>query len=169
MVSDILLPVLILLVFVYAFFKKSDSYNSFLEGAKDGLLLFINIYPTMLAMSFAINLLRTSHVLEFFSNLLGNLLPFIPSSIIPLAIFRPFSGSATLALLVDIYTNIGVDSFDGIMASIIQGSTDTTFYVISLYFAHVQIKHIKNSLSIGLIADLAGISAAILLTIAFFS
>lgn len=169
MISDILLPILILSVFAYAIFKKGDSYHSFLEGAKDGLLLFINVYPTMLAMSFAINLLRSSHVLEFVSNILGTLLPFIPHSIIPLALFRPFSGSATLALLVDIFANYGVDSFEGIMASIIQGSTDTTLYVISLYFAHVQIKHIRNSLTIGLIADLAGISAAILLTIAFFS
>lgn len=169
MISDILLPLLILFVFVYAFFKRTNSYNSFLEGAKDGLFLFVNVYPTMLAMSFAINLLRTSHVLDLVSNLLGFIFPFVPNTIIPLALFRPFSGSATLALLVDIFANVGVDSFEGIMASIIQGSTDTTFYVISLYFAHVQIKHIKNSLSIGLVADIAGISAAILLTIAFFS
>ncbi|NBK99420.1 MAG: spore maturation protein, partial [Erysipelotrichia bacterium] len=121
MINDLLLPILILFVFLYATFKKNDSYHSFLEGAKDGLLLFINIFPTMLAMSFAIHLLRSSNILTLTSNFIGKLLPFIPNAIVPLALFRPFSGSATLALLVDIFANIGVDSYTGIMASIIQG------------------------------------------------
>lgn len=154
---------------MYAAFKKVSCYNSFLLGAKEGMELFIHVYPTMLAMSFAINLLRTSHVLDYISLFLSNVLTFIPAEIVPMTLFRPISGSATLALLVDIFKIKGVDSFEGIMASIIQGSTDTTFYVISLYFAHVGVKNIKNSLNIGLIADLAGITTAILLTIAFFS
>lgn len=169
MLSDILLPLLIVFVFVYAFFKKTNSYDAFMEGAKDGLYLFVSVFPTLLAMSFVINLLRSSNVLDIVSQGIAQVVPFVPSQIVPLTLFRPFSGSATLALLVDIFKTTGVDSFEGIMASIIQGSTDTTLYVISLYFAHVNVKHIKNSLSIGLIADVAGITAAILLTIAFFS
>lgn len=140
-----------------------------MEGAKDGLFLFPNIYPTMLAMSFAVNLLRSSGLMEFIAGYLSKLISFIPVEIIPMALFRPFSGSATLAILADIFKTSGVDSLSGIMASIIQGSTDTTLYVITLYFAHVGVKNIKNSLSIGLVADLAGMSAAILLTLLFFT
>ena len=83
--------------------------------------------------------------------------------------FRPISGSASLAVLVDIFQNVGVDSLAGQMASIIQGSTDTTLYVITLYFSSVGIKKIKNALSIGLIADAAGIGMAVLLALVFLS
>lgn len=167
--DTLLLPLLILFIFVYAFFHQSDSYASFLRGAKEGLELFISVYPTMLAMSFVINLMTASHLLQVVSNLLHYIIPFVPQCVLPMILFRPFSGSASLALMAEIFKTQGVDSFAGIMASIIQGSTDTTLYVISLYFAHVKVKHIKNSLIIGLIADVAGICAAILLTIAFFS
>lgn len=154
---------------MYAFFKSNNAYNSFLNGVKDGLFLFVQVYPTMLAMSFAIELLRSSKILDYFSYLISIICKDLPSQIIPMVLFRPFSGSATMALLVDIFKTCGVDSFAGIMGSIIQGSTDTTLYVISLYFAHIGIKNIKNSLSIGLIADIAGISMAILLSYLFFA
>lgn len=167
--GDLLLPIVILLIFLYAIIKNNKSYDSFMNGAKDGLFLFAQVYPTMLAMSFAINLMRSSHLLDYVSDFISKVVPFIPNAIVPMALFRPFSGSATLALLVDIFKTTGVDSLTGIMASIIQGSTDTTFYVISLYFAHVGVKNIKNSLKIGLIADAAGIGAAILLTLIFFT
>ena len=84
-------------------------------------------------------------------------------------LFRPFSGTASLAIMIDIFKTLGVDSFSGIMASIIQGSTDTTLYVITLYFGSVGVKKIRNSMFIGLISDLAGIAMAIFLTITFFS
>lgn len=169
MTSDILLPGLILFVVVYSFFKNKESYASFLKGVKNGLSLFSDVYPTMLAMNFAIHLLRNTKILTLVSSLFSSIFTFVPGCIFPMALFRPLSGSVTLALMGDIFETYGVDSLEGIMASIIQGSTDTTFYVISLYFAHVGVKHIKNSLWIGLIADFAGISAAILLSIAFFS
>lgn len=160
---------LIIFIFGYAFTKKNNSYDSFLRGAKDGLILFIQVYPTMLAMSFAINLLRSSNLLSLISSFISSFINFIPADVVPMLLFRPFSGSATLALLVDIFKNSGVDSISGIMGSIIQGSTDTTLYVISLYFAHVKVKNIKNSLKIGLVADVAGMSMAILLTLLFLT
>lgn len=169
MISDILLPGLVFIVVLYAFMKNKNSYTAFMQGCKDGLVLFLDVFPTMLAMNFAIHLLRSTNVLDMFSSLFAYLFDFIPSSIFPIALFRPFSGSATLTLMVDIFEHFGVDSLEGVMASIIQGSTDTTFYVISLYFAHVGVRNIKNSLFIGLIADIMGILSAILLSIAFFS
>lgn len=169
MVSDYFLIGVIMLIFLYSFFKKSDTYHSFMLGVKDGIYLFTQVYPTMLAMSFAIHLLRSSNVLSYVSNGISKLINFIPTEVIPMILFRPFSGSATMALLVDIFEMYGVDSLAGIMGSIIQGSTDTTLYVISLYFAHVGVSNIKNSLKIGLVADIAGISMAIILTLLFFT
>jgi len=167
--NDALLSIVIIGIFIYAFLKKCDAYHSFMEGAKDGLFLFTQVYPTLLAMSFAIQLLRSSNILDYVSQFFTNIINFIPFEIIPMILFRPFSGSATMAILVDIFETCGVDSLAGIMGSIIQGSTDTTLYVISLYFAHIGVKNIKNSLKIGLIADIAGMSMAILLTLLFFT
>ncbi len=169
MSSQLILPLLILGIFIYSLTKKVDIYASFIRGVKDGLGLFIDIYPSLLAMSFAIALLKESGLLIFISDLLTHGLPMIPSEVIPMCLFRSFSGSTTLVILVDIFQTSGVDSFAGIMASIIEGSTDTTFYVISLYFSYVKIKDISNSLWIGLFADLIGIICAILLTYTFFS
>lgn len=98
-----------------------------------------------------------------------SMIPYVPKEVWPMIIFRPISGSASLAVLIDLFQNVGVDSYQAIMASIIQGSTDTTIYVITLYFSSVGIRKIKNSLAIGLMADIAGISMAVLLTILFFS
>lgn len=169
MIADTLIILTIIGIFLYALYKRVDAYNSFMNGIKDGLYLFVQVYPTMLAMCFAIFLLRSSKVLEYISFVVSLFFKNIPFEIIPMVLFRPFSGSATLAILVDIFQNSGVDSFAGIMGSIIQGSTDTTLYVISLYFAHVGVTNIKNSLKIGLIADVAGIGMAILLSFLFFS
>ncbi len=167
--SNSLLPLLLLTIFLYAISKKVDIYGSFITGVKDGLTLFIDIYPSLLAMSFAITLMKESGLLTCIASILSYLIPFIPNEVIPMCLFRSFSGSSTLVLLIDIYANCGVDSFEGIMASIIEGSTDTTFYVISLYFSYIKIKDISNSLWIGLFADAIGIAVAILLTYTFFS
>ena len=167
--STFLLPGFILFVFIYAMFKKIDSYSAFIKGSKEGISLFTSVFPAMLSMMLAITLLRESGLMNVISSFISIVIPSIPSSIWPMAFFRPISGSASLAILVDIFKTEGVDSLAGIMASIIQGSTDTTFYVITLYFSSVGVKKIKNSLTIGLLADLTGITIAILLTLAFFS
>lgn len=169
MISSYVLPLLICLIFLVACIKKVDIYASFIRGVKDGLYLFIDIYPSLLAMTFAISLLSESGLMSTISSILSNVLPIIPSEVIPMCLFRSFSGSTTLVILNTIYETCGVDSFEAIMASIIEGSTDTTFYVISLYFSYIKIKDISNSLVIGLFADGIGIICAILLTYAFFS
>lgn len=167
--STLLLPSLVLIITVFALFKRIDAYHYFIKGSKDGLTLFMSVFPAMLSMMMAISLLRESGLMQIISDMISFIIPSIPSSIWPMAFFRPISGSASIAILVDIFKSEGVDSLAGIMASIIQGSTDTTFYVITLYFSSIGIKKIKNSLIIGLIADITGITCAILLTISFFS
>lgn len=151
-----------------AFIKKVNAYDAFLKGVKEGLLLFIDVYPAFLAMMCAITLLRESGVMNVITNFFENFTTTVPSEIWPMIFFRPISGSASLAVMIDIFKTSGVDSLAGIMASIIQGSTDTTLYVITLYFSSVGIKKIGNSLKIGLLADIAGISCAILMTLLFF-
>lgn len=153
---------------VFALCKRVNAYSVFIEGTKDGMRLFLDVYPALLAMMCAISLLRESGLMQLFSDSISQLTTQIPAEIWPMVLFRPISGNASIAVLIDIFQNSGVDSMAGIMASIIQGSTDTTVYVITLYFSTVGIKKIKNSLSIGLLADVAGITAAIVLSLMFF-
>lgn len=164
-----IMPCIVLVIFVIAFFRHVKAYPVFTQGVKDGLSLFMDIYPALLAMMFAITLLRKSGLMDMICNFMSSMIKGIPSQIWPMVFFRPISGNASLAVLADIFQTCGVDSLAGNMASIIQGSTDTTFYVITLYFSSVGIKKIKNALLIGLIADVAGISMAILLTMLFFA
>ena len=169
MVTNLILPLFIFLILVVSLIKKVDSYSAFLKGVKEGFLLFNDVFGSMLSMMFAINLLRMSGLLDFIANIFTSSILKIEPSLWAMMLFRPFSGTASLAIMIDIFKYLGVDSFSGIMASIIQGSTDTTLYVITLYFGCVGVKKIKNSMAIGLISDIVGISMAILLTFLFFS
>ncbi len=168
MFSSMILPLALIVVLICAWLKKIDAYGGFISGVKEGWGMFNDIFPAMLSMMLAVNLLEASGLMGWFSSLFS-WIDKIPSQIWPMVLFRPISGTASLAILQSIFNTVGVDSFAGILGSIIQGSTDTTFYVITLYFASVGIKKIKNSLAIGLISDVAGIAMAILLSIYFFS
>lgn len=169
MVTNLILPIFIFIILIVALIKRVDAYSAFIKGIGEGFLLFNDVFSSMLSMMFAINLLRISGLLDFIASIFSNYLLNIDSSLWAMMLFRPFSGTASLAIMIDIFKNLGVDSFSGIMASIIQGSTDTTLYVITLYFGCVGVKKIKNSMVIGLISDVVGISVAILLTFLFYS
>lgn len=169
MVTNLILPLFITIILIVSLVKRVDAYSAFLKGVGEGFLLFNDVFSSMLSMMFAINLLRVSGLLDFIAQMFSNLFLNVDSSLWAMMLFRPFSGTASLAIMIDIFKNLGVDSFSGIMASIIQGSTDTTLYVITLYFGCVGVKKIKNSMVIGLISDVVGISMAILLTFLFYS
>lgn len=164
-----ILPILTLVVIGAALVRRVNAYHSFTSGVKDGMSLFLDIYPALLAMMCAIALLRKSGLMDLLCTHISTMIHGVPKEIWPMVIFRPISGNASLAVLADIFKVCGVDSLAGTMASIIQGSTDTTFYVITLYFSSVGIKKIRNSLAIGLLADAAGMTMAIILTLMFFS
>lgn len=166
-ISKLAIPILIFFVVFYGFIKKNDVYNDFVEGSKESFKMVYNLFPTLLAMLLGINLLLESNVLSLISNFLTNLFG-IPSAIVPLALLRPISGSSALAVLNNIYINYGPDSYTGKLASVIQGSTDTTFYVLSLYFSVVGIKKIRYALKVGLMADFIGILASIIIVKLFF-
>lgn len=168
--SKLVIPLFVVFVIFYGFIKKVNLYDSFLEGAKDGLSISFSIFPNVMAMVFAINIFLDSNfvyeVLSIFKPLLNYIN--IPLDILPMAILRPISGTATLAIMNDIFTNFGPDSYAGRLASVLQGCTDTTIYVLALYFGSVGVKKIRYSLGVGLIADLIGIVVAFILTALFF-
>ena len=163
--SIIIIPIVVLYIIYNGLRKKIDIYNSFLLWAKDGLVTVFNIFPAILAMVFAINIFLNSGVINSISLLLKGLLPF---DILPMAMLRPISGTASLAILNNIYSLHGPDSYVGNLASIIQGCTDTTVYVLALYFGSVKITNTKYALPVGLFADLVGIIMAFVLTKIFF-
>lgn len=170
MVSLVIIPLFVLLIILYGFKKKVNLYDTFLEGAKEGLITTFNIFPAVIAMVFAINIFLDSNVLIF---LLSKLTPIlnnlnIPIDIIPMALLRPISGTASLAIMNDIFKEMGPDSYPGRLASVLQGCTDTTVYVLALYFGSVKISKIGHSLQVGLFADLVGIIMAFIITYIFF-
>lgn len=170
MISKIILPIFIIIIVFYGVKKKINVYDTFLEGAKEGLMTTFSIFPAVIAMIFAINIFLDSNVLGFIIKLLspmiGNIT--IPIEIIPMAVLRPISGTASLAIMNDIFKSFGPDSYIGRLASVLQGCTDTTVYVIALYFGTVKITKIRHALWGGLFADLVGIVSAIILTNLFF-
>lgn len=168
-ISLLLIPVMIIGIILYGLYKKVDIYSSFVKGAKDGINSSISIFPFTVAMVFAVNIFLHSGILEaLFSGVARVLGPNIPVSIFPMAILRPISGSASQVIMTDIFKNFGPDSFIGRLASTLQGSTDTTFYVITLYFGSVGIKKIRYALKAGLFADLIGITASIIIVSIIF-
>lgn len=168
--SKIVIPLFVFFIVFYGFIKKVNLYDSFLEGAKEGLHISVNIFPNVLAMVFAINIfLDSNFVYEILRVFEGFLMKVnIPLDILPMAILRPISGTATLAIMNDIFMGYGPDSYAGRLASVLQGCTDTTIYVLALYFGSIGVKKIRYSLVVGLIADLIGITIAFILTAIFF-
>jgi spore maturation protein B len=169
-ISSIIIPLIVLIVISYGLYKKVNIYDSFIEGVKEGISTTLGIFPTIFTMILGINILLKSNIINDITLYLSSFLKLIkvPSEIIPLALLRPISGSSSLIIMDSILTKYGADSYLGRIASIIQGSTDTTIYVISLYFGSVGIKKIRYSLVVGLLTDLFCVIAAIIVVNLFF-
>lgn len=165
-----LIPIIVTIIIIYGIYKKVNIYDVFIKGVEEGLKITLKIFPTIFAMIIAINVLLKSNLIEDITNLLSPVFEFLnfPKQLLTLSILRPISGSSALVVCNDILANYGPDSFVGRIASVIQGSTDTTIYIISLYFSSVGIKKIKYSLLVGLLTDLICIIiATITVTILF--
>lgn len=169
-ISIIAMPIAILLIIVNALKEKVDVFDIFLKGAKEGIEIVLKIFPTLLGLFVAIGMLKSSGVIQFIISLIFPITNFFgfPNEILPLAILRPISGSASMAVATDIIKSNGVDSFIGILASIIMGSTETTIYTIAVYTSSVKIKKTRFILLAALLADLTGIIASILICKCFF-
>ena len=170
LISKIVIPLFVLFIIFYGVKKRVNVYDSFLEGAKEGLVMVFHITPTIIAMVFAVNIFLDSHFIDGMLGFLKPLFDFanIPIDILPMAILRPISGTASLAIMNDILANFGPDSFIGRLASTLQGCTDTTIYVLALYFGSIKVTKTRYSLPVGLFADLMGIIAAFVITFIFF-
>ena len=154
--SSIAIPCVIIIVIIYGLLEKNKVYDTFLEGAKEGIEIVVKLFPTLLGIFMAIGVLRGSGILDFVTNLflpITKLLN-IPSEIMPLVMLRPLSGGGSTAIGTDIMTKYGVDSKIGLIASTIMGSTETTFYIISIYTSSVGVKKIKYVLVCSLIGDI---------------
>ena len=160
-VSKIIIPLITLIVIIYALYKKVDIYQEFLNGVKEGLSISLNIFPSMFAMIVAVTVLVKSNIITDLSNLIT--INLFPKEIIPIALLRPISSSSSLMILNSILSKYGVDSMVGKMASIITGSTDTTIYIIGMYYSSIKIKKIKHSLIVGLLSDAACIIISIMI------
>lgn len=164
------IPFILVFVISYGLFKKTNVYESFISGVKDGFPLIMKMFPSLLAMILAINVFTNSGIVEDFFSFLKPALALlnIPFDILPIAIMRPISGSFGLALLNDLYTQYGPDSFISVLSSVIQGSSDTTIYIITLYFGTIGIKKIKYSLWAGLLADMVEVILSLIIVPLFF-
>jgi len=163
-------PIVVIIIILYGMYKRVEIFDTFILGVKEGMRVSINLFPTIFTMIIAINLLTSSNLITNLCSLLNNLFDLIgfPSEVFPLAILRPISGSSSLVILSDILSRYGPDSFIGRVSSVMQGSTDTTVYIISMYFASIGIKKIRYSLIVGLFADIISVILSIVMVRIFF-
>lgn len=168
---DYLVPALLLLICAIALGKHNDPYNLMLAGAADGLKLLKTILPTLVVLLTAVSMLRSSGAVELIAKLCAPIFKWvgIPSETAILVLIRPISGSAALAVGADLIRQYGADSTIGRTAAVMLGSTETTFYTISVYFGAAGIKKTRYTLPAALIADLTGFIAAAFWTGVFFS
>jgi spore maturation protein B len=165
-----MIPLLLLAIPLVGLLRRVKVYEAFVEGAAEGFQTAIRIMPYLVAMMVAINIFRVSGAMGALADLLSPLciLLGIPADIVPLAIMRPLSGSGSLGLTTEIIHTYGPDSFIGKLASVIIGSTDTTFYILTVYFGAIGITKPRYSLFVGLCGDLIGLFASIYFCQKFF-
>jgi spore maturation protein B len=170
MISAWAIPVMIVFIPLYAAYRKVAVYESFVEGAKEGFDTAVKIIPHLVGMMVAISIFRASGAMDMlidwmrpFFNYIG-----VPTEVLPLAILRPITGAGSLAFTTDLIEQFGPDSMIGRIASTVQGSTDTTLYVITVYFGAIGIRKAGYALKVGLISDLVGFVASIVICFLVF-
>lgn len=164
-ITKSIIPIIMLLIVFYGMIKGRKVYEWFVEGAKEGLKVCLNIFPYLLAMIVAVHIFRESKLLDLLNNLISPLTGIIglPKEIIPLVLIKPLSGSGATGIFTDILKNYGPDTAIGLIASVIMGSTETIFYTITVYFGAVKIKKIRHTLWAAIMADMMAIIMAILM------
>lgn len=159
-----IIPIIFAIVVTYGMFKGRKVYEWFIEGAKEGLMVCLRIFPYLLAMIVVIRIFRDVKLLDIINYCLKPISSLIglPQELVPLMIIKPLSGSGALGVLTDILKQHGPDSYIGALASVIMGTTETIFYTISVYFGAVGIKKIRHTLLAAVCADVAAILSAII-------
>ncbi len=162
-VSRWAIPVLICLFLLLGWLRRVPVYEAFIQGGAEGFMTAIRIIPYLVAMFVAIKVFRVSGAMELLAHACAPVLRLfgMPSEVLPLAIMRPLSGSSALGLATELIKTYGPDSFVGRLASVMQGSTDTTFFVLTVYFGSVGVRRFRHAVILGLLADLSGLIASI--------
>ena len=168
-VTKSIIPIIVVIIITYGMIKGKKVYEWFVDGAKEGLKVCINIFPYLLAMIIAVNIFREAKLLNMLNELISPVSSFIglPKEIVPLVLIKPLSGSGALGILTDMLNTYGPDSYIGLIASVIMGTTETIFYTITVYFGAVQIKKIRHTLWAAILADLTAIIISIFLVSKF--
>jgi len=163
MISLWALPVMLILILTFGLVKKVPLYEVFTDGAKEGFKVSVNIIPYLVAIIVAISMLRASGAIDIVSKVLSPILSYfnVPADITPIMIVRSLSGSAALGIFSDIANNLGPDNYATTLSAVMVGSSETTFYVLAVYFGAVGISKLRYALIVGLLADIIGIIAAV--------
>lgn len=170
LISVWILPCIILLILAFGLFKKVPVYEAFTDGAKEGFSISVKIIPYLVGIMAAVSMFRSSGAIEWIANSLSGLLEYfkIPADTLPLMITRSLSGGATLGVFSDIASANGPDSYAAKLSGVIVGSSETTFYVLSVYFGAIGVKKFRHAVLTGVLADIAGIIAAVIICRWFF-
>lgn len=167
---SLVMPVFACIIVIYGLFSRTAVFDAFLAGAREGLQTLLTIAPTITGLVFAVELLKASGAAEMIcaavepaASLLG-----FPKEIVPMALLRPVSGSGSGALLISLFEDCGTDSFAGRVASVLAGSSETTFYATAMYFGCVNVKSIRHTLFAALAADFTALVASVITVRLFF-
>lgn len=163
LISSWAIPVIILVIPVYGFFKRIPVYETFVEGAKEGFNVAVRIIPYLVAMLVAIGIFRVSGAMNILASWLAPITNLIgmPPETVPLALLRPLSGSGSLGLVSDLLKTYGPDSFIGKLASTMMGCTETTFYILAVYYGSVAVRKARHTVLACVIGDIIGVLASV--------
>lgn len=158
-----IIPITVVIILGYGMIKGRKVYEWFLEGAKDGLMVCLKIFPCLLAMLVAVQIFKNANLLDLVNKLVDPLSGAIglPQEVVPLVLIKPISGSGAIGMFTDIIKTYGADTFIGLVASVIMGTTETIFYTITVYYGAAKIKKIRHTLWAAVIADITAIIVAI--------
>lgn len=164
-----IIPIIVIVITTYGMIKGRKVYEWFIEGAKEGLKVCLNIFPYLLAMLIAVNIFREAKLLDILNDLIAPIgaLIGLPKEVIPLILIKPLSGSGAIGVLTDILKNYGPDTKIGLISSVIMGTTETIFYTLTVYFGAVQIKKIRHTLWAAILADLTAIIVSVFIVTRF--
>ena len=164
------MPAFACVIVVFGLIKRVPVFDIFLKGAKEGMQILYSIAPTIIGLVFAVDLLRSSGAIDAICNFTEPVADYLgfPKEIVPLVLLRPVSGSGSTALLTSLYEQCGPDSFAGRVASVLAGSSETTFYAIAMYFGCIKVKKIRHTLFAAIIADITAAVMSVLTVRLYF-
>lgn len=167
---ELVMPTFVTITIVFGLFRRISVFDVFLKGAKEGFQLLVTIAPTIIGLVFAVDLLKSSGAIDVICNSISPLADFwgFPKEIVPMALLRPISGSGSTALLTALFKDCGPDSFAGRVASVLAGSSETTFYAIAMYYGCIKVKKTRHTLFAAISADVTAMIVSVIVVRIFF-